>query len=204
MSMFADEYKSGRIEMLRTSPITEYDLLAGKFVGAIAYYMVLVASTLVYLTILIALRAEKIGCRGFRAGRLRSYLGMVLMGCMFVAVGLFFSACTSEQIVAGLSGMITLGVLTITRPGHALSAAGLGPSPPADQGPRHGGISDGRHAHRELRRGSVELGDVVYFLGFAKPVPVLDVRRPGKQEVAVTRNETSVVKSQKSKFTRTW
>jgi ABC-2 type transport system permease protein len=166
MSMFADEYKSGRIEMLRTSPITEFDLLAGKFVGAITYYMVLVASTLVYLTILIALRQKDSGAVDF--GQVAScYLGMVLMGCMFVAVGLFFSACTSEQIVAGLSGMITLGVLTITGLAtrylpQAWSFAGLQIKVRAIVEYMTVGTHIGNFA-----RGSVELGDVVYFLGFA-------------------------------------
>jgi ABC-2 type transport system permease protein len=166
MSMFSDEYKSGRIEMLRTSPITEVDMVLGKFLGGMVYYLVLVGSTLLYLGILIAMRAKGSGPMDY--GQIVScYLGMVLMGCMFVAVGLFFSACTAEQIVAGLSGIITLGVLTI---------AGLAaPYLPAEW--KWAGmtlkiresveyLTVGSHIG-DFARGSVELGNVVYFLGIA-------------------------------------
>jgi ABC-2 type transport system permease protein len=166
MSMFADEYKSGRIEMLRTSPITEFDLLAGKFIGAMTYYMALVGSTLFYLLILIALRDPNSG--GLDYGKVAScYLGMVLMGCMFVAIGLFFSACTSEQIIAGLLGMLTLGVLTI-----ANAAAQYLPEEWSLIGLKIKirGIFEymtvGKHIG-DFAQGWVELSGVVYFLGFA-------------------------------------
>jgi ABC-2 type transport system permease protein len=161
MSMFSDEYKSGRIEMLRTSPITEFDLVAGKFLGAMAYYLVLVGSTVLYLIILWTFGRPDFG------QVLSCYLGMTLMGCMMVAVGLFYSACSSDQIVAALSGIITLGILTITQY--------LAPYVPREW-------SWGRftvpirsvveyltiRGHIEdFARGSVELGNVVYFLGFA-------------------------------------
>ena len=107
MSLFADEYRSGRIEMLRTSPITEFDLLLGKFLGAMTFFLVLIGSTLIYLVVLMFFGKpdfwQVASC----------YFGMCLMGAMFVSIGLFFSACTAEQIVAAMAGMITLGALTI-------------------------------------------------------------------------------------------
>jgi ABC-2 type transport system permease protein len=161
MSIFSDEYKSGRIEMLRTSPITEFDLVLGKFLGAMVYYLVLVGSTLLYLAILWAFGKPDLG------QVLSCYLGMALMGCMFVAVGLFYSACTSDQIVAALSGIITLGILTITQY--------LAPFLPREWSlgkltiPIRGAaeyLTVGTHIG-DFARGSVELGNVVYFLGFA-------------------------------------
>ena len=70
MSLFADEYRSGRIEMLRTSPITELDLVLGKFLGAMAFYLVLVASTLLYFGLLVAFGKPDYG------QVLASYLGI--------------------------------------------------------------------------------------------------------------------------------
>src|ERR1043165_8661694 len=43
MSVLADEYRSGRIEMLRTSPITELQLVLGKFLGPVYFFLILVA-----------------------------------------------------------------------------------------------------------------------------------------------------------------
>ena len=98
---------------------------------------------------------------------LASYVGMVLMGCMFVSIGLFCSACTKEQIVATLAGMITLGALTII--------SYFVPNVPHDisLGFIHIGhvrefldfLSVGNHIG-DFAKGTVALANVVYFLGF--------------------------------------
>jgi len=107
MSFFADEYSSGRIEMLRTSPITEFQLVLGKFIGASLFYLVLVASTLIYVGLL-AIYGHPDWLQ-----TAASYLGLILMGCMFVSIGLFFSACTQNQFVAATASILTLGVFSI-------------------------------------------------------------------------------------------
>jgi len=106
MSIFSEEYKTGRIEMLRTSPITEAQLLLGKFFGAYAFYLVLLAATLVYVLLLTIYGRPDWG------QTMAAYLGMLLMGGMFIAVGIFFSACTKDQIVAYLATLLVLGFLT--------------------------------------------------------------------------------------------
>jgi ABC-2 type transport system permease protein len=161
MSMFADEYKSGRIEMLRTSPITELDLVVGKFLGAMVYFLLLVGATLLYLVILSVFGKPDLG------QVLACYLGMTLMGCMFVAVGLFYSACSADQIVAALAGIITLGMLTITQyiaPFLPQDWSLLRLRIPVRRVVEY--LSVGTHIG-DFARGSVELGNVVYFLGFA-------------------------------------
>jgi ABC-2 type transport system permease protein len=105
MGVFSEEYNSGRIEMLRTSPITEFDILMGKFVGAMGFYMALVASTLFYLLMLVIFGHPNYG--EVQAG----YLGLILMGILFVSVGLFFSALTRHQIIAAMCGMIVLAIV---------------------------------------------------------------------------------------------
>ncbi len=162
MSMFSDEYHSGRIEMLRTSPLTELDLVLGKFIGAMVFYLALIASTLLFLVILASFGRPDFG------QVLSCYLGMTVMGCMFVAVGLFFSACTGEQIVAALSGIITLGMLTISDY--------FAPSLPRELTitskivvPIRSVVeylTVGTHIG-DFTRGSVELGNSMYFLGIA-------------------------------------
>jgi ABC-2 type transport system permease protein len=161
MSIFSDEYRSGRIEMLRTSPITEFDLLLGKFIGTMVFYLALVGSTLIYLAILTYFGRPDFG------QVVSCYLGMALMGCMFVAAGLFFSSLTKEPIVAALLSIITLGLLTI--------AQYIAPFVPQNWSFLWNKIqiraaveylSVGTHIG-DFARGSVELGNVVYFLGFA-------------------------------------
>jgi ABC-2 type transport system permease protein len=156
MSIFADEYRSGRIEMLKTSPITELDLLLGKFIGAMAFYLLLVASTLVYLIILWTFGRPDLG------QVFSSYLGLLFMGCMFVAVGLFYSACTREQIVAALAGIITLGALTII-PFFTPSLPPRVLNIPIRSVLDYLAVSN--HIG-DFTRGSIELTNVAYFGGF--------------------------------------
>lgn len=110
MSVFADEYHSGRMEMLRTSPITEARLLLGKFLGALSFYVVLLALTLVYVGLLVIYGRPDWGQTWC------GYLGLLLLGMMFVSVGLFYSACTQNQIVAALASLLTLGLFTFAEP----------------------------------------------------------------------------------------
>jgi ABC-2 type transport system permease protein len=107
MAIFADEYRSGRIEMLRTSPLTEVQLLLGKFLGAWAFYAVLLASTGLYLALLVIFGRPDYGAV------LASYIGLLLLGALFVSVGLFFSSCTQNQLVAALATLIVLAVLSV-------------------------------------------------------------------------------------------
>ncbi|MEI8196448.1 MAG: ABC transporter permease [Phycisphaerae bacterium] len=107
MSLFSDEYRSGRMEMLRTSPITEAQLVLGKYLGAMAFYVVLVASTLIFLLLLVIFGRPDYGAV------FASYIGMLLLGALFVSIGLFFSACTQNQLVAALSALIVLAALTL-------------------------------------------------------------------------------------------
>lgn len=108
MGLFAEEYKSGRMEMLRTSPITEGQLLSGKFLAAYTFYCFLLATTLVYLILLMIYGRPDYGAV------VSSYLGMLLLGAMFVSIGVFFSACTQSQTVALLASFLTLGAITFT------------------------------------------------------------------------------------------
>ncbi|HEY4329698.1 MAG TPA: hypothetical protein VGN88_08170, partial [Phycisphaerae bacterium] len=160
MSLVSDEYRSGRIEMLRTSPITELDLLLGKYFGAMAFFFVLVASSLVFLIILMLFGKPDY------LQVLASYVGMGFMGCMFVAVGLFFSACTSQQIVAAMATYLTLGIFTISDlfatslpPAFTVFGKAIPLRPAVEY------LTVGSHIG-DFTRGSMELTNVAYFSGF--------------------------------------
>jgi ABC-2 type transport system permease protein len=161
MGIFADEYRSGRIEMLRTSPITEFDLLFGKYIGAMAFYLFLVASTLIYPIIFRFYGRMDLG------QIISSYIGMFFLGLMFVAVGLFFSACTREQIIAALAGMITLGALTILSFFSSKLPIQLGTGRFAFPLRAVGEyMAVGTHV-ANFTKGSIELSSIIYFTGIA-------------------------------------
>src|SRR5438046_1534775 len=92
MRTYSEEKRSGTIELLLTSPITDFEIVMGKFLGAMGLYAAMLAVTLVHLAVL------------YIFGRpewkpiLTSYLGLLLFGGCFVAVGLFISS-RSESVV---------------------------------------------------------------------------------------------------------
>ena len=109
MRTYAEEKRSGTIELLLTSPITDFEIVMGKFLGAMALYGAMLAVTLFHFGVL------------FIYGRpewkpiLTSYLGLLLFGGCFVSVGLFISSLSKNQIVAGavtFSVFLVLWVIT--------------------------------------------------------------------------------------------
>ncbi|HEY7284594.1 MAG TPA: ABC transporter permease subunit [Vicinamibacterales bacterium] len=104
MRTYSEEKRSGTIELLLTSPVTDWQIILGKFLGAMALYGTMLAVTLVHLGFL------------FYWGRpewkpvLTAYLGLLLLGGCFISVGLFISSLTKNQIVAG---MVTFAVFLL-------------------------------------------------------------------------------------------
>jgi ABC-2 type transport system permease protein len=95
MRTYSEEKRSGTIELLLTSPVTDFEIVMGKFIGAMGLYAAMLAVTLPHIGML------------YIFGRpewkpiLTSYVGLLLFGGCFVAVGLFISSLSKNQIVAG-------------------------------------------------------------------------------------------------------
>jgi ABC-2 type transport system permease protein len=102
MRLFAEERRSGTIELLLTYPVRDGAVLVGKYLAALTLYAVMVAGTLAYPAMLISFTQVEWG------PLLTGYLGLLLMGAMFLAVGLFASSLTENQVVAAI---VTFGVL---------------------------------------------------------------------------------------------
>src|SRR5215210_5569595 len=107
MRTYSEEKRSGTIELLLTSPITDLEIILGKFLGALALYAVMLAVTLLYMGILF-----KIGEPEWRP-IVAGYLGLLLMGSCFLSAGLFISSLTKNQIVAGFLTFTTFLMLWI-------------------------------------------------------------------------------------------
>jgi ABC-2 type transport system permease protein len=95
MRTYAEEKRSGTIELLLTSPVTDLEITLGKFVGALGVYLGMLAVTLVHIAVLFALGDPE--WRPIAAG----YLGLILLGGSFISLGLFISSTTKNQVVAG-------------------------------------------------------------------------------------------------------
>src|SRR5687767_2988727 len=94
MRTYSEEKRSGTIELLLTSPVTDLQIILGKFFGALGLYAVMLAVTLVHIGILFIYGAPE------WKPIATAYLGMLLFGGCFIAVGLLISSLTSNQIIA--------------------------------------------------------------------------------------------------------
>jgi ABC-2 type transport system permease protein len=102
MRLLAEERRSGTIEVLLTSPVTEGQVIAGKFLAAFLFYVVLWLPTLIYVVLL--KQHSSIDLRPVMAG----YLGVLLVGFLFLAVGTFTSTLTNNQLIAAIIAFATL------------------------------------------------------------------------------------------------
>src|SRR5205085_5614721 len=94
MRTYAEEKRSGTIELLLTSPLTDLQIILGKFLGALALWGVMLLVSMIHLSILFAFGRPEI------KPLLTGYLGLLLLGGCFISVGLFISSLTKNQIVA--------------------------------------------------------------------------------------------------------
>lgn len=101
MRTYAEEKRSGTIELLLTSPLTDSQIIMGKFLGAMALYGAMLAVTLVHIAVLFVYGNPE------WKPIATAYLGLLLLGSCFVALGLFVSSLTRNQVVAGV---VTFGL----------------------------------------------------------------------------------------------
>ena len=95
MRTYSEEKRSGTIELLLTSPVTDFQIIMGKFLGALGLYAAMLLVTMLYIGVLFVYGNPE--WRPIATG----YLGLLLMGGCFLSVGLFISSVTKNQIVAG-------------------------------------------------------------------------------------------------------
>ena len=107
MRLIAEEARSGTLEALMTAPVTDVELVLGKYFGALLFYILILVPTLVHVSLLVWLADPDPG------PILSGYLGLILMGAMFISIGLFWSSLTSSQMTAAVLAVISLLLLFV-------------------------------------------------------------------------------------------
>ena len=154
MRMFAEEKKNGTMELLLTKPLSEMKLIWAKFLAGFVLVFISLLPTLVCYFSVVAL-GDPVGNidTGSVVG---SYIGMLMLGAAFVAIGLFASSITNNQIVAFIlaalmSAFMHLGFEAIFRMGFLGNA---------DLFVRSLGMS---YHYESISRGVIDSRDVIYF-----------------------------------------
>jgi ABC-2 type transport system permease protein len=101
MRTYAEEKRSGTMELLLTAPLTDLQIILGKFLGAMGLFVSMLALSLVHMGVVFWKGNPEV------MPVVTTYLGLILMGGCFVSLGLLISSLTKNQIVAG---MATFGV----------------------------------------------------------------------------------------------
>ncbi len=161
MRTFAEEKRSGTYELLMTSPIHVGEIVAGKFLGAFVFILLMVLLTAIYPVILLWYGDPEVGVI------LSGLLGLLLLGSSFVAVGLFTSSLTDNQIVAAVSCLVTLLFLYIIAWPAQSAGEGLGGLL------RYLSLTE---HYGELVKGVIDTRDLVYFLSVIALALFLTVR----------------------------
>lgn len=154
MRSFADEFKSGSFELLRTLPLTPAQLVWGKFFGAILITFCAVIPTLIY-----AVSVQQLSVTGGidMGATTGSYIGLLLLGAVFTAIGICASSFTSNTVVAFIAGAFVCFLLyngfdSISK--LSVFSGGL------DYYLEMLGIS---FHYRSISRGVIRVSDIVYF-----------------------------------------
>lgn len=106
MRLLSDEFASGTIELLMTSPLTDTQLVMGKWLGAMGFFVTLFIPTLVLLAILEAFGSPDYG------PVFTGYVGLLLVGGFYLAIGTFASAISQNQIISYMLTVFTICLFT--------------------------------------------------------------------------------------------
>ena len=151
MRTYAEEKRSGTMELLLTSPLTDLQIILGKFFGALGLYAVMLAVTMLHMGLLFYYGSPE--WKPVATG----YLGLLLMGACFLSAGLLISSLTKNQIVAG---MVTFAVFLLL---WVINWIGQSLGPTGQAVVTHLSITD--HLD-DFTKGIIDTKHLVYYLSF--------------------------------------
>jgi ABC-2 type transport system permease protein len=155
MRSFADEFKSGTMELLSTKPLSWWQIVNGKFLAGVMIVLISLVPTLVYYIAIRKLSAHNtVLDNGGIAG---SYIGLFLLGAVFTSIGVWASSLTTNAVVAFLTAIFTCFIFYYGFDALSKLPAFTGS---ADYYLQMAGI---RFHYTSISRGVIDSRDVVYF-----------------------------------------
>jgi ABC-2 type transport system permease protein len=110
MRLLAEEKRAGTLEMLMTAPVTDFEVVFAKYLGAVTLYTIMWALTGFYVLIL---QRFSVGSALDIGPIFSGYLGVIVVGQFFIAIGLLASSMTNNQIAAALMSFAAVFILLI-------------------------------------------------------------------------------------------
>ncbi|MFO0415395.1 MAG: Gldg family protein, partial [Bacteroidota bacterium] len=178
MRQISDEWKSGTMELLQTGPLTNLQIIGGKYLAALLVTAIAILPTFTYaLSISLLSAAETILDKGAWFG---SYLGLFLLCGVFCAISLLAGSFTQNSVVAFLTG--ALGCFVFYQGFDALSSLRFFQTG-ADFYIQQAGLE---YHYRSISKGILSLSDLIYFFSLIFLFIYFTVRRIAKNQSATT------------------
>jgi ABC-2 type transport system permease protein len=155
MRLLADEFKTGTWEILQTRPLTRWQIVLGKYFGALAITGIAILPTLVYVLVVKALSTATGIDNGAIIG---SYLGLFFLAACFTAIGLACSSFTQNSVAAFIISVLVCLLMYFFFSAISRSAALQGG---ADYYIEMLGLD---FHYRSISRGVVDTRDIIYFI----------------------------------------
>lgn len=153
MKSFADEFNTGTIELLKTKPISDWQIVLGKFWASLLLVCIAIIPTFVYVYTVYQL-GNPVGNIDF-GSTIGSYIGLLFLAATYTAVGLFTSTLSKNQIVAFILGVFITFMLFYGFDAIANSFGNLGFAI------QQFGINE---HFKSISRGVIDTRDILYFL----------------------------------------
>jgi ABC-2 type transport system permease protein len=163
MRMWAEERKMGTLETLMTLPLRDWEVVLGKFLGGFFFYAVALLLTFPLPLIVAALGSPDSGAL------ICGYLGLLFLGASYLAIGLWMSSMTENQIVAFIGAFVVCLLFFIIGVDLILTSV------PRVLVPFFKGLSLGSH-FSSIERGVIDSRDLIYYLSMIGFFLFLNVR----------------------------
>lgn len=162
MRLVSEEMSKGTIESLMTAPVTDAQVILGKYLSSVVFFLALLVPTLAFPVVLAIFGSPDWG------PIIAGYLGLLLLGMLYLAVGLLASSCTRLQIVSAFVSFVFLAIMTLLCSFLAEKLSGVFKS-----FFRYVGFYT---RYQNFSKGIISLNDVVFFLSLTALVLFLSVK----------------------------
>lgn len=158
MRSIAEERRTGTMELLFTRPISDFQIVFAKYLASVTLMLIAILPTLVYYYSMVSLSMDP--SKFDHGATLTSYVGLILIGSAFIAIGIFASTLTSSQIVAFILALFICWVFMPQIGGLAIlgSYSLMGSF---DSVLQYFGMS---YHYDGIQRGVIDTKNIVYFL----------------------------------------
>lgn len=155
MRSISEERRTGTIELLFTRPISDLKIILAKYFAAVTLLIIAIIPTVVYYYSMyhLSLNPEKFD----HGATITSYFGLILLGSVFIAIGIFSSSLTSSQIVSFIVAMFLCWLFFdgLDQIGSFAVVGGL------DSVLKYFGMTN---HYNDIRKGIIDTSDIIYFL----------------------------------------